>query len=80
MKEREVQDGENIRWKCVQAFAGTNGEAAKAAQNMTENDDTVEVVCTPSGGAQTVRLQLPRNWTDDTTDEDLVRQITSLKT
>jgi hypothetical protein len=80
MKEREVQDSDKIRWKCVQVFSGTNGEAAQTAQQITENDGTVEVVCTPSGGAQTVRLNLLPNWTENLKDEDLIRHINSGRT
>ncbi|MBD0259650.1 MAG: hypothetical protein ICV83_28350, partial [Cytophagales bacterium] len=32
---------------------------------------TVIVVCTPSGQAQTVRLELPAAWLEETADEEL---------
>jgi hypothetical protein len=73
-----VQDSENVRWVCVQALAGVEGAAAERAANQLESDaGTVPVVCTPSGGAQTVRLELPRGWEDALSDEDLISAIGS---
>ncbi len=39
----------------------------------------VTVVRTPSGGAQTVRLQLPANWLDNFPDEELIQAIEAEK-
>jgi hypothetical protein len=76
MKSREVTDSNNTRWSCVQAFAGTNGDAAKEALERTENSKgEVEVICTPSGGAQTVRLRLDQQWAENLSDETLVSAI-----
>jgi hypothetical protein len=76
MKARQVKDQNNLEWNCVQAFTGTNGEAAeKAAQITEENNSTVNVVCTPSGGAQTVRLKLHPDWIEKISDEELVALI-----
>lgn len=77
--QREVQDGGGTRWTCVQAYAGLSqdggeGEAAKRADEK-ETGGRVEVVCTPSGGAQTVRLRLPEGWEENYSDEDLLREI-----
>ena len=77
--EREVTDGENVRWKCIQAFAGTNGKAAQEAVELAANGVEVEVICTPTGGAQTVRLKLDKDWADRLSDEELVRKIESGK-
>jgi hypothetical protein len=72
MKQRELTDNENINWTCVQAFAGVSGKAAAEAADLTETaEGTVTVVCTPSGKAQTVRLELPTSWLEDTSDEEL---------
>lgn len=72
MKQREITDNENITWTCVQAFAGVGGKAAAAATDLTESSGaTVTVVCTPSGQAQTVRLELPVAWMEETSDEEL---------
>ncbi len=80
MQQREVTDQENTNWVCVQAFGGLNKEAAEEAADRVESEDgKVPVVCTPSGGAQTVRLQLDRNWLESYSDEQLVTAITSAR-
>ena len=72
MKQREITDDENINWTCVQAFAGVSGKAAVEATNRVESaEGTVTVVCTPSGKAQTVRLELPTAWLEETSEEEL---------
>lgn len=76
MQQREVTDQENTQWVCVQAFAGLNKEAAEEAADRVETEDgKVPVVCTPSGGAQTVRLQLDRNWLESYADDQLLAAI-----
>ena len=47
---REVTDADAIKWSCIEATAAGEGKAA------------VAVVCTPSGGAQSVRLELSADW------------------
>ncbi|GAB2532487.1 hypothetical protein [Rufibacter soli] len=80
MTQREVTDQDNLTWTCVQAYAGLDTKAAEKATELTEAPDgNVTVVCTPSGGAQTVRLQLPANWLEETSDEDLVEQISKAR-
>ena len=76
MKQREVMDQDNLTWTCVQAYAAVNSKTAEAATALAETDSgEVTVVCTPSGGAQTVRLQLNKNWLEELTDDQLVRAI-----
>lgn len=76
MKQREVQDEDNTRWTCVQAFAGVDGEAAAVAEAKAKADSgRVAVVCTPGGGAGTVRLELSRKWDTEMSDEALVAAI-----
>jgi hypothetical protein len=76
MTLREVVDQDNIRWTCVQALSGVRKVSAeKAAQAAGVDDGHVEVVCTPSGGAQTVRLKLISSWDTDVSDEQLLDQI-----
>ncbi|WP_299707824.1 hypothetical protein [uncultured Pontibacter sp.] len=76
MTQREVTDSENTNWTCVQAYGNLSQENAdKAAELTEETNGDVTVVCTPSGGAQTVRLQLPKDWMEALSDEDLVKQI-----
>lgn len=76
MTQREVQDDENTIWTCVQALSGLSGEAAEeAAERIESKEGTVPVVCTPSGGAQSVRLELPKDWAEKMSDEDLLKAI-----
>jgi hypothetical protein len=80
MKEREVQDANSLKWKCVQAFSGVNGSMAQKAEELAENENgEVEVICTPSGGEQTVRISLTPDWHEKLSDDELVEQINSAK-
>ncbi|RNI31892.1 hypothetical protein EFA69_05110 [Rufibacter immobilis] len=76
MTQREVTDQDNLTWTCVQAYAGLEGKAAQKDAELSETEEgNVTVVCTPSGQAQTVRLQLPSNWLESVSDEELLQQI-----
>ncbi|GEO05918.1 hypothetical protein AAE02nite_35820 [Adhaeribacter aerolatus] len=80
MEQREVMDQDNTNWVCVQAFGGLKAEAAEEAADRVETTDgKVPVVCTPNGGAQTVRLQLQRDWLENYSDEQLVTEITNAR-
>ncbi|MBD0334251.1 MAG: hypothetical protein ICV62_02080 [Cyanobacteria bacterium Co-bin13] len=68
--EREVTDGEGITWTCIQALSGISEEAAQV-----KGKDAYWVVCTPSGGAQSVRVQLGEDWQTNCSDEDLLQEI-----
>jgi hypothetical protein len=73
---REIQDGEGTTWSCIQAYAGlSNSREKKEAARVENNSALVEVVCTPSGGAQTVRLQLSSDWESAMSDDDLLSEI-----
>lgn len=78
MRQREVTDEEGTRWSCVQAYAGL-GEGAEGEEHARVEgaEELFEVVCTPGGGAQTVRLQLAAAWESDYSDEELLREIES---
>lgn len=76
MTQREVQDDENVRWTCVQALAGVGSSVeAEAAARVEREDGTVPVVCTPSGGARSVRLELARGWEERLSDDELLAAI-----
>jgi hypothetical protein len=76
MIQREVSDKENTAWTCVQAYSGLEGKQGEKAAELAESKDgKVPVVCTPSGGAQTVRLELDSNWEEQLSDEELVQAI-----
>lgn len=74
--EREVKDADGITWSCVQAFSGLseNSQAQDAAEVKGE-PDTYWVVCTPSGGTQSVRLKLKGDWEKEYSDEALLKEI-----
>ncbi|UOG74699.1 hypothetical protein MTX78_21595 [Hymenobacter tibetensis] len=76
MKQREVTDQHSTTWTCVQAYAGVESSAATEATKRSETEaGDVPVVCTPSGGAQTVRLELSKGWFDTLSDEELTNAI-----
>ncbi len=76
MKQRIVTDQDNITWTCVQAYTGLNGEAAERATEITQDEGgQVSVVCTPSGGAQSVRLELNPDWDEALPDNELLKAI-----
>ncbi|GAB2946375.1 hypothetical protein GCM10027048_09180 [Hymenobacter coalescens] len=76
MKQREVTDQHNTTWTCVQAYAAVESAATEQAVEKSETDEgNVPVVCTPSGGAQTVRLELAKNWLDELDDKALAEAI-----
>lgn len=77
MKQREVQDSDHTTWTCVQAYTGllSHDQKNEDAAKVAGTGDYVNVVCTPSGGAQTVRLELPDEWLEELSDEDLLHKI-----
>lgn len=80
MIQREVQDSENVTWTCVQALSGLSGEAAaEAAERVESEEGKVPVVCTPSGGEQSVRVELPKGWEKQMSDEDLLATISKAR-
>ena len=71
-EERNVQAEDGTTWACVQAYANLGKDAAKV-----EGTDKYTIVCTPSGGARIVRLELPADWQTALPDEELLRKIES---
>ena len=67
---RTVTDGDNVVWTCVQAYAGLTEPRRAEADAVLATDELVAVVCTPSGGAQSVRVELPAGW-QEFSDTDL---------
>ena len=66
---REVTDGESLKWSCVQAHAGADPDL------VTDENGLVPVVCTPSGAARSVRVELPPSWAQDLPDTELLAAI-----
>ena len=80
MEQREITDQEGITWTCVQAYAAGGGARAEKAARLAENkDQEVPVICTPGGGAQTVRLRLPANWMEGLSDKEILDKISENK-
>jgi hypothetical protein len=73
---RDVTDADGIKWSCIQAFAGLGGAEEKAEAAKVEGSrNRYHVVCTPSGGAKSVRVELPGDWETALSDEELLRVI-----
>jgi hypothetical protein len=75
MDIKEIQTGDGTKWQCVEALEGMNGNLAQKAEQVNGESENVVVVCTPSGGAQTVRVQLPKSWKESMTDNELAEAI-----
>ncbi len=73
---REVTDSDGTTWTCIQAFAGLGKAPEKTeAARVEGSGNRFHVVCTPSGGAKSVRVELPGNWEKGLSDEELLRAI-----
>jgi hypothetical protein len=64
----------------VEAYAGladggNGGDAARAESG----GDRFRVVCTPSGAAKSVELELPGGWEESLSDDELVGEITQAR-
>ncbi len=79
MTPRDVTDSDGLVWACVQAYAGLGeSDAAQVAAEHTDGD-TVTVVCTPTGAAQTVRLDLTPGWDEAMDDDALAEAIAAAR-
>ena len=78
---RDVTDPNGTTWVCIQAFAGLGAAADKTEAARVEGvSDHVHVICTPSGGARSVRIQLPEAWEQQLSDQELLQHVrTSLE-
>ena len=75
---REITDHEGIVWTCIQAFAGLGNDPEKVdAARVGGSTDRYHVVCTPSGGSRSVRLELPGGWEEESSDEEILTAIRS---
>lgn len=73
---REVAGADGISWSCVEAYAGLSDEGGtEAAALAADGGGGLTVVCTPSGGAKSVRLELAADWETALDDEQLLREI-----
>ncbi|HLL76100.1 MAG TPA: hypothetical protein VK421_12650 [Pyrinomonadaceae bacterium] len=75
---REVIGADGISWSCVEAYAGLSDDnGGAAAERAAAGSGRPTVVCTPSGGAKSVRLELTADWEKSLGDEQLLREIES---
>jgi hypothetical protein len=73
---REVTDPDGITWTCIQAFSGLGKDPDKMeAARVDGEEDAFQVMCTPSGGAQSVRIELPGDWEQAISEEQLLDMI-----
>ena len=72
---RELTDTDGVAWTCVQAFAGLGEGSDKTEAARVDGTDRFHVVCTPSGGARSVRLALEGGWDAALTDDQLLDAI-----
>lgn len=74
MIEREITDHDGNSWNFVQAYSGGESDHSEKVASLTEGEH-IPVVCTPSGGAQSIRLQLPRDWKENLSDKELLEAL-----
>ena len=72
---REITDDNGITWSCIQAFAGLGNDPEKTDAARVSGSDRLRVVCTPSGGAASIRLELRDGWEAGMPDGDLLQAI-----
>ena len=69
---RDVTTEDELVWSCVEAYAGLSaGGEGEGGPPPRADGEPVTVVCTPRGGAQSVRLELAADWEQTTSDDDL---------
>ncbi|GJD61943.1 hypothetical protein [Methylobacterium frigidaeris] len=57
-EQRDVTTRDGTAWTCIEALA----DLPEAAKDKLAGEGRRAVVCTPSGGAQSVRLSLAEEW------------------
>jgi hypothetical protein len=72
---REITDEDGMTWSCIQAFAGLGNDPEKIDAARVSGSERLRVVCTPSGGAGSVRLELAEGWEQGMPDVNLLREI-----
>ena len=75
MKQREIRDSENVQWQCVQPLSGSAKTEQLSQEILTTKDSQIEIVCTPSKGAMSVRIEVPIGWENELSDEQLLEKV-----
>ncbi len=75
--QREVTDGDGVRWTLIQALAAVSEDAGRVSEGdaVTGKGAEVRVVCTPSKASRTVDLVLEEGWHEALSDEELLALI-----
>lgn len=79
---REIVDDDGTTWSCAPAYGGLGdgaGAAAAIAQEKAARDGAIVVVCTPTGGAQSVRVELAAGSLADVDDGALRAAIAAAR-
>lgn len=71
---REVTDGDGTTWSLAEAYAGLSEDGRSEAARIGDSD-RFRVIATPSGGAQSVEMELPAGWADDLSDNEILKEI-----
>lgn len=80
MKQRVLIAPDLTTWTCIQAYAGLDGE--EPDQGNDDSPDAaghVPVICTASGGAPSLCLELDPDWAEAMPDAELLLAIASLQ-
>ena len=72
---REIEDADGVRWTCAEAYAGLGEGLADRSAAKVEGTDRYRVICTPSGGSQSVELELAVDWEEALPDDALLAEI-----
>lgn len=73
---RDVTDQDGVVWNCVEAYSGLSDSPENHEKAQVKgSDDQYWVVCTPEGGAKSVRLKLKEEWESSYSDEELLKEI-----
>jgi hypothetical protein len=73
---REVTAPDGTTWSCVAPYGGlSDGDAMPEAARVDGTTDRYHVVCTPSGGAQSVRIEVGADWESAMSDDALLAAI-----
>lgn len=78
MKQRVVTAPDHTTWTCIQAYANLDGEDPDQMEDKgAEAEGPVPVICTASGGAPSLCLELAADWAEAMPDAELLLVIAS---
>ena len=78
MNQRVVTAPDHTTWTCIQADAGGSGEDPDQVEDdRPDAEGHVPVICTASGGAPSLCLELAADWAEAMPDAELLLVIAS---